>query len=190
MPIHDRIADYYTSDARHFLKRFSFLPPEEFDKAGRVKNFVDVIMAAECALKAHVFRGPAGAALAPEVLYRDIRRIGHSIADLAARADFMADRSLYDAVGARFDGLLVSLRYSLDMWETYFPGLFSARHDGPDRYDQTLGSTPWRQHAIAEVEALVDALRREPQVITDDIEGLFAREQEMADFARRIRLGQ
>ncbi|MGV8931957.1 MAG: hypothetical protein ACOH1R_07605 [Luteimonas sp.] len=183
MPVSQWIADHYLNDARHFLLRYSLLRLEDFNKAGRVKNFMDVVMAAECALKAHIFQAAANAD--PLEVYRQIRRMSHDVSRLADAATFLPDRCAYEAVKTRLGGLSIGLRYSLDMWETYFPSF--GGDDMTRQYDRTLATTEWRTQAIAEVQFLIDVLARPPEVaveFNDLIEGIM----EMQAFADAIGL--
>lgn len=183
MAVSQSIADYYVSDARHFLLRYSLLPIEEFNKAGRVKNFMDVVMAAECVLKAHIFHGAGNAD--PVAVYRRVRAMSHDVSRLADAANFLPDRGGYDAVKARLGDLSIGLRYSLDMWETYFPsfgGIESTRE-----YDRTLANTGWRRDAIAEVELLLEALARPPEFL-DNFDTMMVEIEAMEAFTRVIGL--
>ncbi|MDI9239453.1 hypothetical protein QLQ15_11115 [Lysobacter sp. LF1] len=186
--VRDSVADYYHHDAMHFIQRYESLRPEDFNKAGRVKNFVDVIMAAECALKAHIFRGPSVAG--PLELYREVRGLGHAIAGLANRADFLEDRRAYEAIKARLSGLSVFLRYSLDMWELYFPLVEQEGRGGPEQYDATVGSSRWRAEAVDEVKVLIRALDRGARVVEMDIGEILEHGAEMAEFVRQARVGR
>jgi hypothetical protein len=156
MTVRLTIAREYHRDARHLLRRFRLLPPQEFDKMGRVKNVVDLCMAAECGLKAHVFAGRSDESAV--AIYRKIRRGGgHNLAALVEMADYLADRAIYAAVGQRFANFSVSLRYSLDAWDTFFPfGL--APNDAADQYDQTIANVDWIRAAQEEIQALVESL--------------------------------
>jgi hypothetical protein len=187
MSVRRRLAEYYYWDAHHFLQRYGSLRPEDFNKAGRVKNFVDVLLAAECALKAHVLLGRStDDAVA---LYRQLRRMSHNVAALADRADYLDDRLLYDAVKEQFGGLSVSLRYSLDMWESYFPGLAAVEGArGPEEYDATVGNSAWRDKAVTLVRQLLRDLLS-PRVL-DDFDDFFRAEEEMAEFVRSVNLLQ
>lgn len=183
MSVSQSIADHYVSDARHFLLRYSLLRLEDFNKAGRVKNFMDVVMAAECALKAHIFQGAGDAD--PVDLYRRTRRMSHDVSRLADAANLLPDREAYEAVKARLGELSIGLRYSLDMWETYFPSFGAG--DMARQYDRTLADTEWRARAIAEVQFLIDALVRPPQVIAD-LNDLIEESKEIEAFAEAIGL--
>lgn len=187
MPHHIRqsLSWSYHNDAREFLHRYSLLRPEDFSKSGRVKNFVDVLLAAECILKAHIFHGQSETE--PLTLYREVRRLSHGIRPLANRADYLADRAAYDAVANRFDHLSVDLRYSIDMWETYFPALNNAEQVA--LYDRTVANTEWRRDAVAEVVYLVEQLSPAlTRVVDVGAEELLRQELEMAAFAREARI--
>lgn len=183
--IRRNLAWYYHNDAREFLRRYASLRPEDFSKSGRVKNFVDVLLAAECVLKAHIFLGQSDKEPLP--LYKEVKGLSHSIQGLAERADFLDDRAGYDALAIRFDQLTVSLRYSLDMWETFFPAL--GDEDQIARYDGTVANTEWRKAAVAEVDFLVEqlnpALTRE---VSGQVEELFNNTREMAAFVRAAKV--
>ncbi len=179
------LAWHYHNDAREFLRRYGLLRPEDFTKSGRVKNFVDVLLAAECALKAHIFLGKSQAE--PLTLYREVRGLRHGIRSLADRADYSDDREPYNALSARFDQLSVNLRYSLDMWETFFPGLGGEGQVA--RYDNTVANTQWREAAVAEVQHLVEMLRAElTREVDCGIEDEFRQMLEMAEFVREAKI--
>lgn len=178
------LAWHYHNDAREFLSRYSLLRPEDFTKSGRVKNFVDVLLAAECALKAHIFLG--GSDEEPLQLFKAVKRLSHRIEPLAARADFLQDRSGYSAVAARFDQLTVDLRYSLDMWETFFPAL--GDNEQVARYDKTVANTDWRVAAVAEVQFLVNQLTPALNGENGGGDDFFDELAEMAAFVREAKI--
>lgn len=171
----------YHNDAIEFIRRYEMLRPEDFSKSGRVKNFVDVILAAECILKAHIFLGRSSDdALA---LYKKVRKLGHKIGHLAERADYLDDRAPYVAEANRFESLSVNLRYSLDMWETYFPD--DDNTDQIARYDRTVADTAWQSDALNEVKYLIEQLT--PALtgpVNCGIDELFNQGLEMAKFVK------
>lgn len=176
------VAREYHRDARHYLRRFGLLPVQEFDKAGRIKNVVDLYMAAECALKAHIFAGQSNES--PLTLYKKIRKSGgHDLGALADMADYLGNRNLYAAVQHRFEGFSVSLRYSLDAWGTYFPfGVMP--NASTDQYDQTIANLAWINSARNEIQALVDSVAPALAEVVQgiDVNALLAYEKEMKTF--------
>lgn len=179
------VAAAYHHDARHFLHRFSLLPLHEFDKAGRIKNFVDVLMAAECALKAHIFMGRSSAPVLQ--LYRHTRRAGHKLASLAELADFLDDRAAYERIARGLTDFSVDLRYSLDAWETFFPSEF----DGGAalaRYQATVANAKWRNETIADVRLLIESVAEALTTVEDvSIKAMFEYRKAMAEFMTAVR---
>jgi hypothetical protein len=160
------------------------LPPEDFSKSGRVKNFVDVVLAAECILKAHIFMGRSEEAAI--TIYRSARRMGHDIAALAAAADYLDDRAPYEAVAVRLNGIPIALRYSLDMWETFFPALEA--QEQTELYDRTVANSVWRRQAVTEVEALIELLSPALTGEVESFDEVFQHELDMAEFVREARI--
>jgi hypothetical protein len=186
MTVRLTIAREYHRDARHFLRRFSLLPPQEFDKMGRVKNFVDLYMAAECALKAHVFAGRSNESALE--LYRKVRQYGgHRLTELAGIADYLDDRGPYESIQRRFAGFSVSLRYSIDAWDTFFPfGL----EDGGDQYDQTVANPQWIQAAKDEVHVIIESLSERLTVVIEglDVKRLIEHQEAMKSFVKEAKI--
>jgi hypothetical protein len=157
------LARAYCDDARHFLLRYRSLRPQDFNKAGRIKNFVDVCMAAECAIKATVFA--SNASMTACDAYKSVKgtRGGHCLGELLKLVAGQRYRPSCEALSERLGHLHVSLRYSVDAWEWLF--------QGPDRSDDrfvqyrtTISNIDWCNETLRMVEQLLDELQ--PDLVT------------------------
>jgi len=174
------IAEHYLRDGEDFAARFDLLWEHQLHKTGRVKSFVDLLMACECTLKAHVAIGRANDD--PSEVYRSIRRAGHQIAPLAAGAHFLKDRTVYDSLSSRLQEFSVFVRYSLDAYETFFP-FFVERKEAKIEYSKTIGDNNW----VLETRALLTPLQVAANnvlsgFVNSDIEAILVHEQQMAAF--------
>lgn len=174
------IAEHYLQDGQDFAARFDVLWESQLHKTGRIKSFVDLLMACECTLKSHVALGRVDEK--PQEVYRTIRRAGHEIAPLAANAKFMADRTNYDELTARLQGFSVFVRYSLDAYETFFPS-YAERHEAKLNYTRTIGNNAWVLETRALLEPLLvaanDALSG---FVSNDIGAILEQERLMKEF--------
>lgn len=93
------IAESYLHDAQDFVKRFDLLWEEMLHKSGRIKSFIDLLMACECVLKAHVAMTREHEQ--PDIVYRDIRKAGHNIEKLAGMANWMSSRIIYEDIAEK-----------------------------------------------------------------------------------------
>lgn len=134
------IAEHYLRDGEDFSFRFDLLWEEALHKTGRIKSFVDLLMASECTLKAHIALGRLKDD--PKEVYRTIRKAGHQIAPLAAAAHFLEDRASYEGLSSRLQDFSVFVRYSLDAYETFFP-FFVERNEAKIDYSRTIGDNTW-----------------------------------------------
>ncbi len=174
------IAEHYAQDARDFAERFDVLWEKQLHKTGRIKSFVDLMMACECGLKAHAALGRVSGD--PTEVYTMIRKAGHRIGPLAEAATFLSDRSTYDELASRLDSFSVFIRYSLDAYETFFP-LLVERDEAKLNYSQTVGNNRW----VLEVRNLLDTLlasvsKELAGFVTDDIEQILGHERRMREF--------
>ncbi|QZA82527.1 hypothetical protein [Deefgea piscis] len=120
--LHKTIAHNFWLDSRDFLARFDVLWEIETHKSGRVKTFVDLLMACECVLKSHAMLGLMPTTTTKDA-YKLIRKASHSIAKLAELACFNSNRENYDFLKQHLDQFPVSIRYSLDADGVFFPML-------------------------------------------------------------------
>lgn len=176
------IAKHYAIDARDFAARFDALWEDGrlMHKTGRIKSFVDLLMACECALKAHVALGRLQDN--PEEVYETIRNAGHRIALLSEAAKFLDDRSSYDALSSRLDQFSVFIRYSLDAYEAFFP-MMVVRDEAALNYSGTIGNNSW----VLETRALLGdpiLTRLNDELsgfVTDDIGAIFDNERQVKE---------
>lgn len=174
------IAHHYTEDARDFVERFDLLWENQLHKTGRIKSFVDLLMACECVLKAHVMLGRSSDD--PREVYKEIRKASHQIGPLAKAAVFLTDRSIYDELARRLDNFSVLIRYSLDAYETFFPS-YIERHEAKLNYSHTIGNSPWVLEVRALIVPLLDSVSDElGGLVTDDIGAILEHERQIREF--------
>lgn len=178
--IHRSIAEYYWIDAMDFLARFNFLWEKEVHKTGRIKTFVDLLMACECALKSHAMLGSE--AECPKIIYGKIRKAGHKIDKLAGLACLNHDRSKYEFVKSELQDFSVFIRYALEAYDTFFPVLDNWDKAEID-HSKTIGNNPWVMSIRDCAQALVDELTpRFTGLVTMDITRILAHAEEMKNF--------
>ena len=178
------VAGFYYRDARDFAARFDTLWEDQLHKTGRIKSFVDLVMGCECALKSHVFLSRLDQD--PDKTYKQIRRAGHSTKKLSALASFLADRSLYENVGAKLAPFSVLVRYSLDAYSTFFPAL-SDWADAPINHTATVGNNTWVLGVREDLQQLIDSSSPEfTGFVSDDIVAIIQNEQELEAFMHRV----
>ena len=181
LSIHRSVAEYYWLDAMDFLARFNTLWEKETHKTGRIKTFVDLLMACECALKSHAMLG-AEEKEPPKETYRKVRGAGHRIDKLADLACLNLDRRGYESVKVELQEFSVFIRYALEAHDTFFPPL-----DDWDKaeinHSKTIGNHPWVMLIRDRIQTLVDELNPHfTGFVTDDIGKIFAHEEEMKAF--------
>ena len=99
------LAEHFLRDAQDFVTRFDTLWEHGglMHKMGRTKSFVDLLMAVECALKAHAFLSlkddPADEA------YRAVRTCSHNISSLVNLSNYMEDRTVYERLAEQLTEL-------------------------------------------------------------------------------------
>ena len=134
------IAENYLSDARDFQYRFDKLWESELHKTGRIKSFVDLLMAFECILKCHAVLSHASNN--PEEVYTSVRRCGHNIARLCEMPHFLKGNRIYQTVSEDLGKFSVNIRYLLDAEALLIP-LIEDWKNAPINYDQTIGNHSW-----------------------------------------------
>ena len=174
------IAEHYTRDALDFAARFDILWENQLHKTGRIKSFVDLHMACECALKAHVALGRLNDD--PKEVYTSIRRAGHQVAVLGKLAALNEDRSTYDELAARLQEFSVFFRYSLDAYETFFPS-YVERHEAKLNYGKTIGNNAWVLEVRSSLDPLLHSANKATAgFVTGDIEAIITHERQMKEF--------
>jgi hypothetical protein len=182
------LAEHYLTDARDFAARFDHLWETETHKTGRIKTFVDLLMGCECALKAHIFLGRLNDD--SKVVYKSLKTASHRIGTLADQATFLADRQEYDFLKNEMDSLSVTLRYSLDAYETFFPS-YADRSDATINYSATIGNHPWVMGIRGSLEKLIDVAEQVCGGFVDmDFEANLVHERAMRDFWASVRSGR
>lgn len=174
------IAEHYFHDAHDFAARFDVLWENQTHKTGRIKSYVDLHMAAECALKSHIFVGRQYED--PKAVYALVRKAGHRIGALADAAPYLAERTNYDAIKTQLDEFSVLIRYSLDAYDTFFPSLLE-RDKARLKHSETIGKNPWVLSVRTVVGALVDSIADEFNgLVSMDIEAILDNEQKIREF--------
>lgn len=183
--IHRTIANYYWLDAMDFLSRFNELWERETHKTGRIKTFVDLLMACECALKSHAMLGAEG--VRPEKIYQNIRKASHRIDKLADLACLNADRSKYEFVKKKLHDFSVFIRYSLEAYDVFFP-ILESWDEAEINYSKTIGNNDWVMSVRECIQTLVDELNPHfTGAVTMDIERVFSHAEEMKAFISKAR---
>lgn len=178
------IAGHYHNDAREFAARFDILWESELQKTGRIKSFVDLMLACECALKCHAFLGRLDQD--PYETYRLARRAGHRIEQLVRLAIFLDNRSIYEQVGSKLAPFSVLVRYSLDAYATFFPSL-ADWGDALIEHRTTVGSNTWVLGVRSDVGQLINLASPEfAGVVSDNVDALLQHDQEMKEFMIRV----
>lgn len=174
------IAEYYWLDAMDFLARFNALWERETHKTGRIKTFVDLLMACECALKAHAMLGAESEC--PKETYRKIRKASHRIDKLADLACLNSDRSKYEFAKKELQDFSVFIRYSLEAYDVFFP-ILEGWDQAEINHAKTIGNHLWVTSVRECTQALVDELNPHfTGLVTMDIGKIFAHAEEMRAF--------
>lgn len=173
------IAEHFAEDARDYVERFDLTWEPLTSKTARIKSFVDLMMACECALKAHIAIGHESDD--PHEIYSQIRRAGHQIDRLAALANFMENRSVYEEVSSRLANLSVFVRYSLDSYDLFFP-LTCDWEETKVVYSATIGSDPWIRKLRSQIQQLIDPLNDElGGLVSNDLNAIFLNEAALTE---------
>lgn len=171
------VASHYHRDSRDYLQRFDIVREVQLHKTGRIKSFIDLLVACECELKTHVFLGRE--AQDAKIVYRTVRKLGHDIGRLASYASYLKDRRLYGFVADRLGPASIALRYSLDFYETFFPSAADAEID----YSRTFGNHKWLSDVRASVGELIESSNAEFEGIGEkDVKKLLEHELAMKAF--------
>lgn len=153
--VHHSIAEYYWLDARDFLSRFDALWEVETHKTGRIKTFVDLLMGCECVLKSHVMLGFANKS--PKDAYSTLRKASHRISELADFAFLNKDRTHYEFLKNELGKFSVTVRYSLETYDAFFP-MLSNWSETDINHSTTIGSHTWVMSVRNALNCLVDDL--------------------------------
>lgn len=180
------IADHYKRDASDFLERFDILWEAQLHKTGRIKSFVELLLACECILKCHIVLQEIEGD--PRTVYKKVRHIGHNIGALAKEAKYLKDETSYAEIESRLGPFSVLVRYSLDAYETFFPSALE-RSDAPINHSATIGNNPWvlaSRDLVASVIERTTKASDEIEFVTDDLTILLQHELEMKKFAEEF----
>lgn len=136
------IAEHFYHDAVDFERRFSLLweSGQLMHKTGRIKSFIDLVMGCECSLKSHALLSMNGSSLSDA--YEKVRSCGHRIDRLASLAAFLSDRTHYECLAINLRDFPVSMRYSLDAHEMFFPASIDG-DTNDELYSETIGLDTW-----------------------------------------------
>lgn len=150
-------------------------------KMGRVKSFVDLLMACECSLKCHALLSAPDKT--PVEAYRAVRACGHNIGKLAPLAGYLKDRTPYEHLASQLVELPVHIRYSLEAYEAFFPTLVD-RDQADKNYSATIGCNPWVLEIRKVLDTLLEGISEEfSGEISMDLVELIGGEKAFAEFA-------
>lgn len=169
--VHHSIAEYYWLDARDFLSRFDVLWEIEMHKTGRIKSFIDLLMACECVLKSHVMLGLKD--FCPKVAYHKLRRASHKISDLADAARLNKNRVDYNFLKSELSEFKVNFRYSLDAYDKFFPLLGGCGVENI-KYSETIGCHVWVMSIRDAIDRLINDLSPDlTGFVPNDLDAIF-----------------
>lgn len=150
-------------------------------KMGRVKSFVDLLMACECSLKSHALLSLPDKT--PVEAYRAVRACGHNISKLVPLANYLQDRTPYDYLASQLVELPVHIRYSLEAYEAFFPALVD-REQADKNYSATIGCNPWVLEIRKVLGVLMEGISKEfSGEVSMDLVELIDSEKAFAEFA-------
>ncbi|QSX75203.1 hypothetical protein HIV01_001120 [Lysobacter arenosi] len=157
LTVHLRLGAYYALDAKQFFDRYLMTCNVMEHSAWKFKCFTDLLMAAECALKAHICAA-SNPPPAAEMLRGFRNGQGHKIDDLADLAHQSSASPIFERVKALLGRHQVHLRYSLEAEQGVFilSDLSYKPHDAS-----------WANIATNAVEDLISALPRFPDLPKD-----------------------
>lgn len=179
------IAEHFHRDANDFAARFDALWEHGslMHKMGRVKSFVDLLMACECSLKSHALLSTPDKT--PVDAYRAVRACGHNIGKLASLASYLQDRAPYDYLAGQLVELPVHIRYSLEAYEAFFPA-FVERDQAEKNYSATIGCDPWVLKIRKMLGVLLEGISNEfSGEVAMDLVDLIDSERAFAEFAAK-----
>lgn len=181
MSVNGEVSGFYLRDAQDFIARFETLWKSELHKSGRIKCFVDLYMAVECALKARIFYASESSA---EETYRRIRRAGHDVRALGAMAQGVPSRCSFASLLDALEQFSVLVRYSLDAHATFFPILLE-RSDATILYSDTIGNEGWMRKIRGQVKCLIKSCVPKPSRTQEpDISEILRRARELDEFMK------
>lgn len=174
------LSKYYLADARDFIERFDILWDEPLrSKTGRVKRFVDLLMAVECILKSHIFFYRINDN--PEECYKQVRGMGHNISRLADTANSLNPCDSYLRISEALKEFSVFLRYSADMSETFFPIILDD-DSNESLYWITIGNIKWVLSIREQCQDLIDSVS---ELLSDEYCGIDL--QEIIDHGKEMK---
>lgn len=158
MKPHVEIANNYFQDCEDFLHRYR-LTQEHFTslKSRRFKLFIDLRMALECALKAHVVYLQM-VDLSRKDIIDKVCSYQHNISKLNELVDGSLPQTLLEnlcSISRELSALHVGLRYDLDQMDF--------RYAKEDLYYQTVGSDTWLIRLYDVTNELGDLISRNLQ---------------------------
>ena len=182
------IAQNYLSDARDFRSRFDHLWERELHKTGRIKSFIDLLMAFECILKCHAVLSHKSNN--PVEVYLAVRRCNHDIAKLCNLASFLEDTVVYNSISKELNRFGVEIRYLLNAEASFFP-ILDDWENAPIDYSQTIGNHCWVMQLRGTLDTLIDPLNvKFGGVVDDSINDILDHDHEMLAFCKKVGIAQ
>lgn len=171
---HRTLAHHFYLDALDLRSRHFAHWESQPRKSSRVKSFIDLLMALECILKAQLIMGKRDIPLSQ--VYLDIKKYGHNIEKMSQAADTVFPMLVHARAKRQFRKFKVSLRYSVDAHQCFFPFPEQSSKKILD-YSSTLGNTTWMNESRAIVSELVEwGTGQFAGEVTDDVEIIFQNE--------------
>jgi len=146
MPSHNaEIAGHFLADSQDYLLRVRLTEDDFWGvKSRRLKWFIDIQLAYECALKAIIAESRSGQGDGARLL-EEFEEYRHRIERLEADAFRVLQLSLR-SFGSDLDALPVGLRYRVDCWD-YIGS------NGPQYYE-TAGSHAWLESLVNQTRSI------------------------------------
>jgi hypothetical protein len=174
---HHALAECYYLDALDFMGRFDVFHEKQQHKAGRIKSFIDLLMACECVLKSHCILSLQYKSIADA--YKQVRSYQHNIGKLADAATLLERRDSYTEIAKKLGPFSVELRYSLDAYDAFFP-IAHSNKTTKHSFSKTVGCSVWLSRVRQIVQELINAVTPEfSGLVGHDVELIWKHEKQI-----------
>lgn len=109
--INNDIAEYFLSDSREYLSRYTFLKSIQTEISNRSKLLIDIVFSFECSLKALIF---LESNLNEKETYKIIRKCSHNLRCLINKVNSIEITDIVTKIDENFEHLSISSRYTLE----------------------------------------------------------------------------
>lgn len=109
--IKNDIAEYFLSDSRQYLSRYTLLKPIQTEISNRSKLLIDIVFSFECSLKAIIF---LESNLNEKETFKIIKKCSHNLKCLIGKIKSTEIIDITECIAENFEHLSISSRYTLD----------------------------------------------------------------------------